>query len=157
IVGTTLYDALADSAGLVLDHVSHGGQLGAPFSQMDCGVRLGNPCIRGEWQHNRHYQSGSNGNGNMPQDMFDTTFHSFQANVGGVKGVFDTLDCACLGCCGTTDKKQPNGGPGFSNKFDLCNPDDHRICGPEPRPAPANALIFTGIGTFTPGTNTANG
>jgi hypothetical protein len=28
----------------------------------------------------------------------------------------------------------------------LCNPDDHKICGPEPRPAPANAIIFTGVG-----------
>jgi hypothetical protein len=48
--------------------------------------------------------------------------------------------------------------PGWSNlKFKVCNPDDRRICGPLPRPAPANAIIFTGIGTLTPGTNTSNG
>jgi hypothetical protein len=132
-VTTTLFDDL-QPAGVVLDHISHGGQLGAPFSQHDCGQILGDPCIRGQWQHNRHYQ----GTGN-PQDQIDADFHSNTP-----KGVFDTLQCACLGCC--------SGGEfiGSAVANTLCNPDDHKICGPEPRPAPANAIIFTGIGTFTP-------
>jgi hypothetical protein len=149
-VVTTLYDDLANAAGLVVDHISHGGQLGAPFSQMDCGTRLGNPCIRGEWQHTRHYDSKNNG----AQDVFDMSFHSANPNP---TGHFDTLDCGCLPCCGDTNglKAAP---PGWSNfRFTVCNPDDRRVCGPLPRPAPANAIIFTGIGTFTPGTNTSNG
>src|SRR5439155_7679013 len=32
----------------------------------------------------------------------------------------------------------------------VCNPDDHKICGPQPRPAPANAIIFSGVGKITP-------
>jgi hypothetical protein len=35
--------------GLTVNKITHGGQLGAPFSQMDCGAILGNPCIRGQW------------------------------------------------------------------------------------------------------------
>jgi hypothetical protein len=153
VVPTTLFDDLADSAGLILDHVSHGGQLGAPFSHQDCAIRLGDPCIRGQWQHVRHYKNGANGNGNQPQDVFDMSFHSNTP-----KGVFDTLDCACLGCCSPTGIRQPDGNFfGLSNRFNLCNPDDHRVCGPMPRPSPANAIIFSGIGTFTPATNNVNG
>ena len=132
-VTTTLFDDL-QPAGVVLDHISHGGQLGAPFSQQDCGQILGDPCIRGQWQHNRHYQ----GTGS-PQDEIDADFHSNTP-----KGVFDTLQCACLGCCSDGQFI----GSAVANA--LCNPDDHKICGPEPRPAPANAIIFTGIGTFKP-------
>jgi hypothetical protein len=130
----------------VLDHISHGGQLGAPFDQQDCGQILGNPCIRGQWQHNRHYQ----GTGN-PKDTINVDFHSFNANNGPLKGVFDTLECACLGCC--------NNGTfiGSSIANALCNPDDHKICGPEPRPAPANAIIFTGLGVFSPADCGASG
>jgi hypothetical protein len=153
VVGTTIFDDLADSAGLVVDHISHGGQLGAPFSHMDCAQRLGDPCIRGQWEHQRHYLSGKNGGGTQPTDSFDADFHSNTP-----KGVFDTLDCACLPCCGPEGVHQPNGKfTGLANRFDLCNPDDHKVCGPMPSPAPANAIIFSGIGTFTPGTNTVNG
>ena len=157
VVETTLYDDLADSAGLLLDHVSHGGQLGAPFSQMDCANRLNNPCIRGEWQHVRHYLSGKNGTGTQPQDVFDMSFHSANPNS---SGHFDTLDCACLPCCfdGTNYIGNRPAPPGWSSlKFQVCNPDDRRICGPLPRPAPANAIIFTGIGTFTPQSSVGNG
>jgi hypothetical protein len=136
LVQTLLYDAFTD---VPVDHISHGGQLGAPFSHQDCGEILGNPCIRGEWEHNRHYKDGT-------ADAVDISFHS--ANP---KGVYDTLMCACLGCCGPT-VDQPNGKfLGIAKKFTLCNPDDHRVCGPMPRPAPANAIIFTGIGLFKPG------
>ncbi len=146
VVHTTLFDA-EQPAGLVLDHISHGGQLGAPFSQKDCGQVLGDPCIRGQWEHHRHYQ----GTGNQ-QDAIDANFHSNTP-----KGVFDTLMCACLGCCGPA-VDQPNGKfLGIGQKFTLCNPDDHRVCGPMPRPAPANAIIFSGIGTFTPQTSSGNG
>jgi hypothetical protein len=130
-----------------VDHISHGGQLGAPFSQMDCGAILGNPCIRGQWEHVRHYQ----GNGN-PRDVIDMNFHSTTP-----KGVFDSLFCACLGCCDpeTGAFIPPEIGP-MVHKFQLCNPDDHKICGPQPRPAPANSLIFSGIGRITP-TDDVNG
>jgi uncharacterized repeat protein (TIGR01451 family) len=144
-VFTTLFDA-EQCAGSVLDHISHGGQLGAPFNQHDCGQVLGDPCIRGQWQHTRHYQ----GTGN-PQDTINVSFHSFNANNGPLKGVFDTLECACLGCCsdGTFI--------GSAKANALCNPDDHKICGPEPRPAPANAIIFTGLGVFSPAACGASG
>jgi uncharacterized repeat protein (TIGR01451 family) len=144
-VTTTLFDD-AQCAGSVLDHISHGGQLGAPFNAHDCGQVLANPCIRGQWQHNRHYQ----GTGN-PKDTIDTAFHTYQANVGPVKGVFDTLECACLGCC--------SGGEfiGSAVANALCNPTDHKICGPEPRPAPANAIIFSGLGIFQPAACGASG
>jgi len=128
------------SAGV--DHISHGGQLGAPFSQMDCGAVLGNPCIRGQWEHVRHYQ----GNGN-PRDVVDMNFHSVTP-----KGVFDSLSCACLGCCDpeTGAFIPPTIGP-LVKKFAICNPDDRKNgCGPMPRPAPANAIIFSGIGRITP-------
>lgn len=149
-VVTVLYDRLADQAGLVVDHISHGGQLGAPFSQMDCADRLANPCIRGEWQHVRHYDNKVNGQ----QDVFDMSFHSANPNI---TGHFDTLNCACLPCCSSNIVLKP-APPGWDHfRFQVCNKDDRKICGPLPRPAPANAIIFTGIGTFTPNTSTGNG
>lgn len=149
-VVTTLYDRLAEEAGFVVDHISHGGQLGAPFSQMDCAERLANPCIRGEWQHVRHYDAKQNG----LKDVYDMSFHSANPNV---TGHFDTLMCACLPCCGDTNgyKAAPPGWDHF--RFEVCNKDDRRICGPLPRPAPANAIIFTGIGTITPNDSTGSG
>src|SRR5207247_2416273 len=36
------------------------------------------------------------------------------------------------------------------------NPDDHKVCGPEPRPAPANAIIFSGVGRFKKFVNSDN-
>src|SRR6185503_5635805 len=132
---TTLFP-LTSATGLLLEKVTHGGQLGAPYAQQDCDTNtLGNPCIRGQWQHTRHYQ----GQG-KPRDVVDS-FHS-----GTPKGHFDTLKCACLPCCPDEDgKHQPNGNfLGTENHFQLCNKEDHRNCGPQPRPAPANALIWTG-------------
>jgi hypothetical protein len=147
LVVTELFDPAADALGLVVDHISHGGQIGAPFSHQDCGQILGDPCIRGEWEHVRHYDSTPNGN----QDVIDMSFHTASPSTNNVKSAFDTLMCACLGCCSFDDVNQPNGNfTGVAKKFTLCNPDDHRVCGPMPRPAPANALISTGIGTFTP-------
>jgi len=145
VLTTVLFDD-EQCAGSVLDHISHGGQLGAPFNQRDCGQILGDPCIRGEWEHNRHYQGSGN-----PKDTIDTKFHSYNANVGPVKGVFDSLECACLGCC--------SGGEfiGSATNNALCNPTDHKICGPEPRPAPANAIIFSGLGVFQPAACGASG
>src|ERR1051326_7304285 len=32
----------------------------------------------------------------------------------------------------------------------ICNQDDRKICGPQPAPSAANAIIFSGIGTFKP-------
>jgi hypothetical protein len=131
-----------------VDHISHGGQLGAPFARMNCDSNvLGNPCIRGQWEHVRHYQ----GNGN-PRDVIDMNFHSATP-----KGVFDTLLCACLGCCDPARGGfvAPTLGPAI-HKFQICNPDDRKVCGPLPRPAPANALIFSGVGRITP-TDDING
>jgi hypothetical protein len=141
-LGRDCVDAVTEIFPLLgVDHISHGGQLGAPFSQMDCGAILGNPCIRGQWEHVRHYQ----GNGN-PRDVIDMNFHSTTP-----KGVFDSLFCACLGCCDPVTGAfiPPEIGP-LVHKFQICNPDDHKVCGPQPRPAPANALIFSGVGRITP-------
>jgi len=140
-VTTTTFPRIG-ATGLTIEHISHGGQLGAPFSQMDCGTILGNLCIRGQWQHNRHFA----GSGNK-RDSFDVDFHSATP-----KGVFDTLSCACLGCCdpATGAFIPPSRGGLGVHKFQLCNPDDHKVCGPQPRPAPANAIIFTGVGQFSP-------
>jgi hypothetical protein len=141
----TILIPLVNGTGLTLDNVTHGGQLGAPFSHKDCGEVLGNPCIRGQWQHVRHYQ----GNGN-PRDVV-TGFHSDASP----KGQFDTLNCACLGCCDPTTGAfiPPTTAIGPPRQNDLCNPDDHKICGPEPRPAPANSIIFTGLGSLVPVTD----
>src|SRR5262249_37191743 len=143
----TVISPAVGATGLAIDHISHGGQLGAPFSQMDCGSILGNLCIRGQWQHNRHYAgSGSK------RDSLNVDFHSTTP-----KGVFDSLSCVCLGCCDPSTGAfiPPVVGPKV-HKFALCNPDDHKVCGPQPRPAPANAIIFSGIGQFSPA-NDSNG
>jgi hypothetical protein len=80
----------------------------------------------------RHYQGKSN-----PQTV--VSVDNFHSNT--PKGIFDMVQCACLPCCEN---------PTAAGKLgDLCNPDDHKICGPEPRPAPANAIIFTGVGSIT--------
>jgi len=134
-VNTTIFPFTSPN-GLTIKKITHGGQLGAPFSHMDCGEVLGNPCIRGQWQHTRHYQGTAN-----PRDVIDMDFHSQTP-----KGQYDSLDCACLGCC------DPETGvfitPIVLNG--ICNPDDHKVCGPQPRPAPANAIIFSGVGKVTP-------
>jgi len=141
-VPTTLFP-LTSATGLELTLVSHGGQLGAPYSHKDCGEVLGNPCIRGQWQHVRHYK----GQGN-PRDVV-TALHTVTP-----KGEFDTLSCACLPCC------DPETGAFIPRElapgkhFELCNPEDHKICGPQPRPAPANALIWTGLGKMQQASDT---
>jgi hypothetical protein len=145
---TTLFPTQS-CTGLILEKVTHGGQLGAPYGQKDCGEVLGNPCIRGQWQHVRHYQ----GQGN-PRDVIDA-FHTATP-----KGSFDSMNCACLPCCTNSagDVHQPNGNFSGQDKFEVCNKEDHRICGPQPRPAPANALIWTGLAKSSLcSTNDANG
>ncbi len=77
-------------------------------------------CIKGEWTHERHAPQSS---GN---------FHGRS---------FDSLNCACLACAGDPDSGHVLDG--------LCNPGD-RICGPEPRRAPDNAICFSGVGDFAP-------
>jgi len=148
LVTTSLYP-LANPLGQVIDHVSHGGQLGAPLSYQDCAQILADQCIRGQWQHNRHFQGPNN-----PADSYAIDFHTAGTHAAS-HPIFDTLLCACLGCCGENTKGGPTGVPPgwLHKKFQLCNPEDHRVCGPEPRPAPANALIWSGIGKLTPSTN----
>jgi len=103
--------------------VTHGGQVGAPVgtaTEWDPE----SPCIKGEWEHVRHFRPGLDGN-----------FHARK---------FDSLQCACLACLG-----DPGSGtvvPG--KKGGLCNPGD-RFCGPEPRRAPANKMCFSGVGNYT--------
>jgi hypothetical protein len=113
--------------------ITHGGQLGAPYANESCGnvalFPMGDPCIRGQWEHVRHYQGKANPKSTVSVD----NFHSNTP-----KGIFDMVKCACLPCC-----ENPGAG-GDTGK--LCNPADHKICGPMPRPAPANAIIFTGVG-----------
>jgi hypothetical protein len=131
-------------------YVTHGGQVGASFGVAgapDCATDTGfnNPCIRGEYQHVRHIKGGLRG--------------VFHAAGNGRVSQFDSLMCACLPC-EFTDTPSPFGGchpadrtyvgnatsPG--KKHDLCNPGD-RICGPEPRRAPANKICFSGVGNYT--------
>jgi len=126
--------------GIQAVKITHGGQLGAPYSQPTCGLPTpvvttanaltGNPCIRGQWEHVRHYQGKAN-----PQTT--VSVDNFHSNT--PKGIFDSLQCACLPCC-------ENPSEGTTTDGSLCNPDDKKICGPQPRPAPANAIIFSGIG-----------
>jgi hypothetical protein len=121
-VETTIFP-LTSPGGLTINKITHGGQLGAPFSQEDCGEILGNPCIRGQWSHVRHWQ----GTGN-PRDVFDMNFHSTTP-----KGIYDSLLCAC--------RAAPSG-MGLHPPITigrLCNPDD-LVCGPGPssRPTPSS-------------------
>jgi len=125
------------SAGVA--KITHGGQLGAPFALETC-FNPGSECIRGQWQHVRHY----NGRGNPRDELTVDNFHSNTP-----KGVFDMVKCACLGCC--QDGVLHNPTPG-----ELCFPKEHQVCGPEPRPAPANAIIFSGLGRFKKFTGTGN-
>jgi hypothetical protein len=98
---------------------THGGQVGAPLGFVTA-FSPDTPCIHGEWQHVRHDDPRVFGN-----------FHS---------DTFDSLVCGCLPC-----DENPES-PGMVGE--LCNPGD-RICGPEPRRAPANKICFTGVGDFT--------
>jgi hypothetical protein len=126
-------------------YVTHGGQVGAPVGNKVCTVLeqfyLGNPCIHGRWTHVRHEQGGLRGN-----------FHA---------RYYDTLDCACLdtntspatvvvpGVDGAADQTYVNlvYGPGTLTDG-VCNKDDHKVAGPQPRPAPANKMVFTGVGDW---------
>jgi hypothetical protein len=105
-------------------YVTHGGQVGAPVGSagFDPGTfqREGSECIHGNWEVVRHLKGGDRGN-----------FHA---------KIFDSLMCACLGC-----PENPGSGVVIGG---MCNPDD-RICGPEPRRAPANKICFSGIGDYT--------
>src|SRR5436190_14151876 len=130
--------------GSPINAISQRRKLVAPSSEGICPPVLASICIRDEWQHNRHFA----GKGNK-RDEFDVDFHSTTP-----KGVFDSLICACLGCC------DPSSGAFIPGQIvnGLCNPDDHKVCGPQPRPAPANAIIFSGIGILSPDSDgTGNG
>jgi len=97
---------------------THGGQVGAPVG-VATAFTPDSACIKGEWQHVRHIKPKLYGN-----------FHA---------STFDSLNCACLPCAGD---------PGSGTVTDgLCNPGD-RICGPEPRRAPDNAICFSGVGDY---------
>src|SRR5262249_15468529 len=54
--------------------ITHGGQLGAPFSNPTCGnvaaLPQGDPCIRGQWEHVRHYQGKANPSSYVEVDNF---------------------------------------------------------------------------------------
>jgi hypothetical protein len=123
---TTLLGGCRVTGGGIVDvtfppvvDATHGGQVGAPLGVVTA-FSPNTPCIQGEWQHVRHDQPRVFGN-----------FHS---------DTFDSLLCGCLPCSDNPES------PGMVG--DLCNPGD-RICGPEPRRAPANKICFTGVGDFT--------
>ncbi|PWU17438.1 MAG: hypothetical protein C5B50_11375 [Verrucomicrobia bacterium] len=128
--------------GAWIDKITHGGQVGAPFTVMDCGAVIGNLCIRGEWEHNRHYAGGS---ASLADDV-TTKFHNGTGQPNQM-GYFDSLECACLGCCVNGVYHAPSPGVPVHRKV-ICNPDD-RQCGPLPAPSPDNAIIFSGIGVFS--------
>jgi hypothetical protein len=123
-------------------YVTHGGQVGAPVGIRVCNVLtnfyLGNPCIHGRWTHVRHVQGGLRGN-----------FHA---------RYYDTLECACLAIEGVNQvvtfgqQTYTNLVYNEGNTVDgLCNPGHNRhdrIAGPEPRRAPANKIVFTGVGDY---------
>jgi hypothetical protein len=108
-------------------YVTHGGQVGAPVGNSNCVVTLnniiGNPCIHGRWTHVRHDKGGLQGN-----------FHA---------RYFDTLACTCLGTNLASSGLWDEG----TSEDGRCNPGD-RIAGPEPRKAPANKIVFTGVGDW---------
>ena len=98
-----------------------GGQVGAACGCIGCYDDYHH--IRGQWQYTRKAQGG-NGKKNLG------TFHASDYN---------SLMCLCL---------DANGNP-VDTENGLCNP-GNRDTGPEPRPAPANAACFTGVGTISP-------
>lgn len=100
-------------------YVTHGGQVGAPVGN-ETAFSPDTPCIRGNWEHVRHMRGGNKGN-----------FHAKS---------YDSLMCACLGC-----PEDPNAPVTIG---DICNP-GMRTCGPEPRKAPANKIVFSGVGDYT--------
>ena len=131
---------------------THGGQVGASVgvAGIDLGLDgdgLGGPCIKGEWEHVRHIRPRLRGN-----------FHASR---------FDSLQCDCLGCLDANgrdscelDTTNPGAGdltcPEGLLSEGLCfptengaNQKENRICGPEPRKAPANKICFSGVGDYT--------
>jgi hypothetical protein len=106
--------------------VSHGGQVGASHSG-ETPFTPYSTCISGEWEHNRH----------LKQNSLVGTFHAYG---NGSKHQYDSLLCACLPCDASSGALGTVGV--------LCNPGD-RICGPEPRRAPANKICFSGVGDYT--------
>ena len=109
-----------DSCASPALEATHGGQVGAPVG-VATAFTPDSACIAGEWTHVRHIRPGLFGN-----------FHARS---------FDSLMCACLPCPENPDV------PGVVGS--LCNPGD-RICGPEPRRAPANKICFSGAGNYAP-------
>ena len=124
-------------------YVTHGGQVGAPVGNRVCVVefalRNGNPCIHGNWEHVRHNQGGNEGN-----------FHA---------KVYDTLECACLDTDYTpitlsapiygTNVLQTYTNLLYGPATSVDGVCGNRSIGPLPRKAPANKIVFTGIGDWT--------
>src|SRR5438128_588587 len=109
-----------DSCASPALEATHGGQVGGSIG-VATAFTPDSACIAGEWTHVRHIRPGLFGN-----------FHARS---------FDSLMCACLPCPENPDV------PGVVGS--LCNPGD-RICGPEPRRAPANKICFSGAGNYAP-------
>lgn len=133
-------------------YVTHGGQVGAPIA-IATTCQLSTPCIWGEWQHVRHLQP-----------RLDGVLH---ASGNKKTHDFDSLECACLPCpefATTNPACAPFGATGpclnvnldytstnaltQGKRFALCDVDQPRICGAEPRPAPDNKICFSGIGNY---------
>jgi hypothetical protein len=106
--------------------ISHGGQVGAALSD-ETPWTPADKCISGEWQHNRHLTGGS---------LVGVLHASGNRSV----HQFDSLLCACLPC--------PENLGAVGVVGNVCNPGD-KICGPDPRHAPANKICFSGVGDYT--------
>jgi hypothetical protein len=112
-----------------------GGQVGAPCGCIGCFDQFDN--IKGNWEHSRKKKQGS---------FKATDFNSL------------TCGCECDGTCDTSG--HCTNSPSTSCTADkdcsqlssidggLCNA-GNRICGPEPRKAPANLACFSGTGTYS--------
>ncbi len=101
---------------------SFGGDVGAPCGCVGCFDNTG--ATQGEWKHYR--KAGGN-------------FHA---------GDYNSLECSCLNPGDILPGPTSSGG--FSTpQGNLCDPPSAPD-GPSPPDAPANAICFSGLGSFTP-------
>jgi hypothetical protein len=119
-----------------------GGQVGAPCGCSGCFTEgidpeadLAYEHIQGNWQYDRKDPSRLN-------SFKIGTFHAKE---------FNSLICGCDESVANATNCDPDGGE-FNDPADfkdgkLCG---NRLVGPEPRPAPANEICFSGKGKWTP-------
>jgi hypothetical protein len=101
---------------------SFGGQVGVPCGCVGCFDNTG--AVQGEWQHTRKNGAG--------------TLHA---------GDYNSLVCSCLKP-GTIEPGPTSSGGFATPEGDVCNPPP-TPGGPAPPNAPANAICFSGLGSFS--------